>query len=144
MSSLPETASAESFISTSLEYLFQECPQAYFQISELLAGREAGLHIGAEHVRLRFERGQILLVASPESGPAPIRLITDWETILDMADARLTLTEAALAGRLDLFGQPAELARFYEVLLTYLRGAVRCPSFPHLLDHLRQVKGQPG
>ena len=141
MNFLPETASAESFIRASLDVLQQECPLAYSRLCELLAGRQAELHIGAEQVRLSFLPEQILFISSPESDPAAIRLITDWGTILDMADARLTLTGAALSGRLDLFGQAAELARFYEVLLTYLRGAVRCHSFPHLLDHLRAVKG---
>jgi len=136
LNSWPETASATAFIPLSLEILQQECPAAYQELCARLAGRKVRLEIGQEEVVLAFTR-EAAMVISGEEGGAATSLTTGWETILELLDGRLAFMDAVLEGRLDLIGEAGELARFYGGLQTYLRGAVRSPSFPGLLDRLR-------
>jgi hypothetical protein len=137
LNSWPESASAADFIWTSLGALRRECPPAYRLMCEQMAGRDLLVEIDGGAVGLRFHTGQVEPLAWDEQKPPALRLRTSWRTILDLADARQTLVEAAMQGSLDLRGPPAELAVLYEGMLTYLRGAVRCPSFPGLLEAAR-------
>jgi hypothetical protein len=147
LSSLPDpisagAPSASEFIGASIELLEKECPQAYTLLCSQMAGRQAWFSIGGDPVRLAFIPDRILLQPPEGDGDLSVRLITDWATVLDLADAKLTLVDAVLSSRLDLLAEAKELALFYAATLTYLRGAVRCPSFPALLDRLRLAHPQ--
>jgi hypothetical protein len=142
LNSLPDPVgvdapNASDFIGASLELLKKECPQAYDLLCSQMAGRQAWFSIDGDPVRLAFSPERILLQPPEGDGDLSVRLITDWATVLDLADAKLTLIDAVLSCRLDLHAEANELALFYAASLTYLRGAVRCPSFPALLDRLR-------
>ncbi len=134
----PERASAAAFIGASLEILQQECRPAYRELCVRLAGRSVRLKIEDETVTLAFTRESARLEAAGED-EAGIRLTTGWDAVLDLVDGRLAFIDAVLTGRLDLCGEAGELAVFYTGLQTYLRGAVRSPSFRSLLDRLRLV-----
>lgn len=124
------------FIAKSLSVLRDECPEAYFLMCALLAPCEVLLRIDGEPVSLAFDAAGVHLLPAP--GRPRVELATTRATILDVLDARQTLHEAVVADAILLKGAPSDLAACHDALLTYVRGAVRCPSFPVLLDEFRQ------
>lgn len=139
MSILPDTTSASDFIQTSLHLLAAECAEAYTALCLQMSGRPLELWIGSEGMLLDFQADLADVLPLPDGSRFELRLLTDWQTVLDMADAKLTIYTAVLSGRLELFGGVNELSRLYAALQTYLRGAVRCVSFPNLLDEVRKT-----
>jgi hypothetical protein len=132
-----DDSSIARFIGTSLETLRYEFPTAYLLLGTQLASCSLLLVIDGEPVALTFDPGGAHL--RPQLYNPTIQLHTSRQTILDVIDANLTLHEAVLADAILLQGDIADLAAFHEGLLTYVRGVVRCPSFPALLDRFRYV-----
>jgi hypothetical protein len=136
---LPEVRSARDFVVNSLDILQQECPQAYALLYQQLAGKTLLLEIGQERMHLVLKSGQIAVRAVDKTRQPAAALYAGWGTILDLADARLTLSEAILNEDVNIVGEVNELARLYEAILLYIRGGMRCPSFPLLLDDFRKA-----
>ena len=135
MSSSPDESSILRFIELSLETLRGEFPAAYLLLCSQLAPRTVRMMIDGEEISLAFDpRGAHLRRDAPHP---TIELQTARQTILSVLDAHLTLHEAILADAILLRGDLEDLAALHEGLLTYVRGAVRCPSFPPLLDRFR-------
>lgn len=129
--------SVAEFIGTSLAILSRECPTAYLQMCALLMPRKVLLSIDGETVTLAFDQDRVHML--PQSRSPTIMLHTTRQTILDVIDYRMTLSEAVLVDAILLQGDVEDLALFHEGLLTYVCGAVRCPSFPSLLDRFQQA-----
>jgi hypothetical protein len=140
LSSSRDDWSFATFIGASLETLSNEFSTAYHLLYTQLASRSVLLVIDDEAVVLAFDREGAHVL--PELGNPTIRLQTSRQTILDVIDARLTLLEAVLEDSIVLQGDTESLAAFHEGLLTYIQGAIRCPSFPALLDHFRYASTQ--
>jgi hypothetical protein len=130
------------FFQVSLQALRQECPEAYQGICGLLAGKDLLVVLDGEPaVRLQFFAHEIALHQVQEPFTADwLRLHTSWQTILDLVDARLSLLEAVYQGQLDFRGEATRLIVLYEAMLLYLRGGLRSPTFPRLLDEVRRTK----
>ncbi len=127
--------SISGFIELSFEILRDEFPTAYHLLCSQLAPRTVQMFINDEVVILAFDAGFAHLrqdVRTPT-----LELHTTRQTILDVIDAHLAPHEAILADAILLRGAIEDLAAFYDGLLTYVHGAVRCPSFPALLDRFR-------
>lgn len=139
LNSLPDTPSAGQFVRTSLDILQVECPPAYDRLCQQLAGQNARLQIEGEPMDLIFQDDQASVLAPSDDLTPDTHLETSWQTVLDLADARMSLDQAVLSNCIAVKGEVATVARFYEGLHIYLSGAVRCPSFPLLLEHFRQV-----
>ncbi len=129
--------STTRFVTRSLQILQREMPVAYYLLCGMLAPRELLLVIDGEQIALSFTLADARVLPAP--GQPVITLQTDRLTILDVIDARLTLKEAVTNDAIVLQGAVDELALFHEALLTYIRGGVRCPSFPHQLALFRQA-----
>jgi hypothetical protein len=130
-------ADTSAFIETSLITLRREYPAAYFLLCRQLVSLEVHLLIEDESIPLRFAPDQAILLPAPEQPDAELR--TTRQTILDVIDARLTLDEAIMSDAIHLQGEVEVLRRFHDALITYVSGAVRCPSFPELLTRFRQA-----
>jgi|GEM_PF-2128185 hypothetical protein len=139
LNSLPDTPSAGQFIRTSLDILQVECPPAYDLLCQQLAGQSVRLQIGGEALDLIVRDDQASVFAPSDNLMPDTHLETSWQTVLDLADARMSLDQAVLSNAVAVKGEVATVAQFYEGLHLYLSGAVRCPSFPLLLEHFRQV-----
>ena len=100
-----------------------------------LAPRQVRLVIGGESVTISFDPSGAHVL--PEAKEPTTELATSRQTILDVLDARLTLADAVLSDAIMLRGHVDDLTVFHDGLMTYVRGAVRCPSFPQLLDCFR-------
>ena len=123
------------YIGASLVALRQECPTAYFLMCSQLAPRRVRLMIDGESVTLAFDPSGAHVLPVAQNPTA--ELVTSRRTILDVLDARLTLAEAVLSDAIVLKGCVDDLTAFHDGLMTYVRGAVRCPTFPRLLDRFR-------
>lgn len=139
LNSSHDEKSGAHFIGTSLELMQNECPPAFTRLCRQMVGRKVVLEIAGEQIYLVFERDRVLL-DKPAKADKAVQLRTNWRVILALIDAEMTMVDAILSGEFDLYGESSELALFYDATMTYFRGAVRCPSFPALLDRLRLVK----
>jgi hypothetical protein len=143
LNSLPDTPSAGEFVGISLDILQVECPPAYDRLCRQLAGQNVRLQIEDEPIDLVFREDQVSIF-SPSDDLAPdTSLKTSWQTVLDLADGKMSLDQAVLSNAVAVKGEVATVAHFYDGLHTYLSGAVRCPSFPLLLEHFRRVYDTP-
>jgi hypothetical protein len=136
LSSLPEDDSFEGFLRTSLHLMQRECPPAYQSLCRLLASRQVAITVDQEQVALAFTAESADLLPLADAQPA-IRLQMGRETILDLTDGKFTLQEAILDGVVSVHGDLKELVLFHEGWLAYMRGAIRCPSLPDLLERYR-------
>jgi hypothetical protein len=120
------------FIGESLTVLQQECNPAYVALCQTLSPRQLELVIDGETVLVAFFPDQILLPARLEK---PVLWVqTSRQTILDLIYARQTLSQAVTHDTLSLRGAVNDVVAFYEGFLLYVKGAVRCPTFPLLLE----------
>jgi hypothetical protein len=135
LSSSHNDSSFARFIVSSLETLSNEFSTAYQLLCTQLASRSVLLVIDSETVALAFDHSGAYLVSELHS--PMVQLHASRRTLLDVIDARLTLYEAVLADSIMLEGSIDDLAVFHDGLVTYIQGAIRCPSFPALLDQFR-------
>lgn len=119
----------------SLDILAREHPQAHAALARRLAGLAAALRIDGERVILQVEAG--VPVISTGAAEVEVELRATRRALLRLLDGEASLLDAVRDGSVALSGGIGALARFHDALLDYLRGAVRCPSFPPLLDDLR-------
>lgn len=131
-----EENSLAGFIGTSFKILSDEFPAAYFLMSASLNPRRVLLHIDGETVALAFDLRGAQIAAS--SSAPEVEIDSTKQTILDVIDARLTLNDAVWNDAIRVKGKVEDVAICHEALLTYVRGAVRCPSFPLLLEQFRR------
>jgi hypothetical protein len=124
-----------TFLTHSMALLGAEKPEVAARLGALLCDREARVQVDAERLGIVFPAGVFHLV---EDVAQPfIELRSSRRTILDVVDGRLTLEDAVWGEHLWLRGHLDDLVRFHDALVLYLQGAVRCPSFPWLLDRYR-------
>ena len=141
MSSSHNDSSFARFIGSSLETLRNELSTAYHLLCTQLASRSVLLVIDGETVALAFNDSEASVLA--ELHNPTVQLHASRRTLLDVIDARLTLYEAVLSDSIVLEGNADDLVAFHDGLLTYVQGAIRCPSFPALLDHFRYASTSP-
>lgn len=134
---MSQRASFASFLRTSLQALEQECPQAHRQMCARLCGREIEIRVDEELVAVQF--GTEAVVLSRRSKKPCVTVTSTRTAILELVDARVSLTKAILSEALDLRGAPSDLSAFFDSFEAYLRGAVRAPSFPDILSAYRNA-----
>jgi hypothetical protein len=126
------------FLRESFDALRRELPEVHGVMCGCLAEREVELRVGEEIVSLAFTATDVELRPSCGAPAAAVR--TSRAGILDLIDARSTLLDSVLAGRLELAGTLDELARFHDGLMAYLHGAMRAPSFRSILRRFRDAE----
>lgn len=127
--------SLRSFLDRSLTILAREAPDSYRRLCTMLAGRRLRVTGDNEEFGLDFHDRSVATTAA--RGDEAIVAGIDRRTIVAMIDGHLTIDEAL---RLDRFGVRAAVTdalTAFDGIEIYLRGAVRCPSFPGLLDDFR-------
>jgi hypothetical protein len=100
-----------------------------------LGTREVLIEVDGERTAVTSTKSAARVEAAPRAPVVECR--TTRSAILDMVDARMTLVDAVLSERVWLCGGVEDLLAFHDGLMTYLGGAVRCPSFPWLLREFR-------
>lgn len=126
------------FVKTAMALLRDEYPRAYYLICAEIAGRTISIECDNQTV---FLDGTALEVLFPDRIESPgVRAQTSRQTILDAIDARVTVEEAIRDGRLFISGPKDDVVRCHSALLMFVRGAVRSPSFPALMQEFRRFR----
>ena len=84
---------------------------------------------------LDFENGIVTSVLP--DGTEHLDLRVDRRSLLALVDGELSLEDALRQDGLELRGDLRHVIDFFDGLLIYLRGGIRCPSFPQLLADFR-------
>jgi hypothetical protein len=127
-----------SFLSESLEILAREMPRTYARLCATLDGRCVAIEVDAPPVFVSFG-ASTCEVSPPDETTPTVEAALSKQTVLALIDGRDSLENAVWSDRFLLRAPVDELERFLEGLLLYLRGAVRCPSLPALLDRYRSA-----
>ena len=118
--------------------LSEECPGAFHELCDRLDSAKIRLCIDGDSVSPSFAAHGFELVAAHAS--PEVDLESSREAILAVLDGRLTLEDAVWQDRVVLMGSLDALARFHEGFVLCVGGAVRCPSFPRLLERYRGAR----
>ena len=143
MSASPESIRFAACLRLSLDTLRLECPQAYERVCDCLAPLTVALSLEGGPVTLAFHPGFIRIApagarkAERPGVEADVQASTSRSTIIDLLEARSTIEDAIVSDAILLRGRVDDLARFYDALLDYVCGAIRCPSFPAILAGYR-------
>ena len=132
-----EPPDLRAFLDRSFEVLAREAPDASSRLGRALAG----LHLCVIDGDRRFAVRQVgsRLVSDAISGDEPVITSIDRATILALVDGVLSLEDAVRQDRLLVRASPPHCARVFDALAIYVRGAIRCPSFPALLVDFRSI-----
>jgi hypothetical protein len=128
-------ATLKGALADSLEALQVEVPAAYRAMCRAFASSELLLHIDGAGIALAFSEEGHQFPAS--SRHACIEIRTSEATLLAILDGELQLLNALLSEDLLVLASVEDLLRCEEGFLNYLRGAVRSPSFPRILERRR-------
>jgi hypothetical protein len=137
--SIPDACVA-GLLDESLEVLQREQPASYARLCEALATLRIEIGVDGEWMIAGFESGSHRVAAqsaAAQTAPASARFRASRGAVLDVLDGRISLAEAVLAGRLEAYAPLARLLELHDALVLYVNAAVRCPSFPALLDRFR-------
>jgi hypothetical protein len=118
-------------------------PAALTRLRAIVAERRARITLDAETVLVRFgARG--LSVRTAKRGAADGSGRTDRATTLDLLDGYVEVTEAVLAGRLELTGSIEDVSRMGQAIELLLDVAARTPALQALADDYRRDPCRPG
>jgi hypothetical protein len=108
----------------SLDVLAAEHPDAHAAMTARLAGLTIAITIDDRSTTLTY----------PPLGGHRVELATTSRAIAALLGGTESILDAVLADRVFVRAAPEHLERVHDAMSLYLRGAVRCPSFPELLD----------
>jgi hypothetical protein len=126
------------FLARSLAILERERPRHYAALCAAMRDRVALFRVDGPPVLVSFGEGRATVDPVITRAPVGIESALSKQTILDLLDGELSLEEAVLSDRFFVRAPVSELHVFFQALLHYLRGAVRCPSLPTLLAAYRR------
>jgi hypothetical protein len=112
-----------------------------------VGGRRARIRLDAEAVDVGFDLDERLRVEEP-GGEVDGEGATDRNTVLDMLDGYIEVTDAILEGRLAVSGETEDVARMFVALEILLDGSTRIPPLQQLArdfrdDPCRPARGAP-
>ena len=126
-----------TFLDRSFEVLACEAPGASSRLGHALADLDLCVIDGDRRFAVRHDATR--LVSGALRGDEPVVTRVDRSTILALVDGVLTLEDAVRQDRLFVRASPPLAARVFDALSIYVRGAIRCPSFPALLADFRST-----
>ncbi|MFP2929920.1 NAD(P)-binding protein [Pyxidicoccus sp. 3LG] len=128
-------------LAESLVALAREQPRQHARLCEQLQDRTVEVRVEAEHFLLRFapEGARVERAGAPSEA----RVLMGRRALGDVLAARLSLAEAVLTDAVEVVGPLDTLMALHEGLVTYVHGAVRCPSFPSLLARCARCAARP-
>jgi hypothetical protein len=124
-----------TFLERSFVVLAHEAPGAYARLHRSFARIALCVVDGDRRFAVRCDPDRIM--TDLVRGDEDIVTAIDSPTILALVDGELTFEQALRQDRLFVLGAVGQAASAFEALSIYLRGAIRCPSFPALLASFR-------
>ncbi len=123
------------WVDRGLRTLLAELPWAHARMAAALGVREVTITVDGEVTAVQSDGARVWLRDEPVA-PA-VTLTTTRREIVALVDAERSLVTSVVLGQTVLRGRVADLAAFHDGLLEFLRGAVRSPSFPWMMDAFR-------
>jgi len=124
-------AGFQIFLSRSLRILESEANLAYGAVAHRLSGRRVGIAVDGERLSVSSTNAQLLVERS--LAPVVAEARASRYVLKRLLVGERELIDAVCADEVSLQGELEDLIAFYEALLLYFLGAVRCPSFPEVL-----------
>ncbi len=124
-------SSFQVFLSRSLRVLASEADSAYRAVMLRLGGRRVAIAVDGERLSVASLNGRLSVERS--LGPVAAEARASRLALKRVLSGERDLMDAICADEISLQGELEDLVAFYEALLLYFLGAVRCPSFPKLL-----------
>jgi hypothetical protein len=121
-----------SFLSASLDVLRSEAPGSYRCIYEKLDGRTVAIEVDGERLSITPRWDRLVPCVSTEN--VAVRASSTRAALVRLLEGELDLTRAILDDDVVLIGALDDLTAFYDGLIAYFMGAIRCPTFPKLLS----------
>ncbi|MFN0103826.1 MAG: hypothetical protein ACKV2U_17300 [Bryobacteraceae bacterium] len=118
--------------------LRRSAPSAYGRLIQVAGERRARIGLDDERVVTGFQGGE--LVFPPLDTPVDGEGSTDRETVLDLLDGRLEVTEAVLLGRIDACGKSEDVDRFLIAIEVLLDEVAHVPATRALSERFRAEK----
>jgi hypothetical protein len=130
-----------SFLKRSLDALEREAPHVYRVLCQRLDGLCLRLVVDGAPIWLSAADDRLMTATSGlEQPPAIISSRTCIEALIE---ARLSLLDALLADDVVMLASTDDLPKLHDAWLLYVAGAVRCRSFPALLDDFLHAPTEP-
>lgn len=123
------------WVDRGLRALQAELPWAYARMASALGAREVAITVDGEAAVVESDGVTVRLRDEPRAPSVTLR--TSRREIVALAEAERSLVDSVLLGETVLRGRVEDLSAFHDGLLEFLRGAVRSPSFPALMDAFR-------
>lgn len=138
----PPRASTAAALERSLALLAHERPTNAARFVRAMTGLRARVHVDDEDFVVIGD-GRAVRVLRDEAAPrvdVDVELRVRRSALLEVLDARRSLAQALRDGGLEVHGPLETIFRLRAALLAYVHGAVRCRSFPALLERYRQMQ----
>ncbi len=124
------------WVDRGLRTLRSELPWAHARMAAALGAREVTITVDGEVTSVQSDGARVWLRDDP--GTPAVTLATSRREIVALVDAERSLVTSVVLGETVLRGRVADLAAFHDGLVEFLRGAVRSPSFPWMMDAFRR------
>jgi hypothetical protein len=121
------------YLSLALDAIEKETPVAYRLVAGALRDRPVAIGIGDEHATLSMASGGHHLSVDG-GGACAVELRLTEAVVGRLLEGRCTLVDVVVGGELVLRGSADDLAALHDALLGFIKGAVRSPSTPRLLE----------
>jgi hypothetical protein len=118
--------------------LAREVPEAFARMCARLEGKAVWIEVDEERFVVEV-RGGSALVRGGEAADRDASIATSKRAICDIIDARTSLADAVLADEVQAVAPLPRLVEVLGGLSVYIHGAVRCRSFPSLLERFRAL-----
>lgn len=130
--------SVAALLAESFRVLGVEAPAAYADLRQTLSARTIRIELDTEAMEVKLVDGELGVVR--ERGETHEALVgVGVTTILDVLEARASLRDAVLDGRLRVVASLAQVEALHDALSSYTHAAVRCPSFPGLFARFKSL-----
>ncbi|WP_437899293.1 sterol-binding-like protein [Sorangium sp. So ce124] len=130
-----------ALLDESLATLARELPEAHARMCARLAGRTVRIEVDGEIFAAVFEgaAARVRRLGAEDDAGADASITASRRAIRDVLEARRSLADAVLADEVEAVAPIDSLVEVLSGLSTYVHGAVRCPSFPRLLERFQAL-----
>lgn len=134
-------SSVAGLLAESFAMLRDELPAAYERMCSRLSERAMEIRVDDERFLVQIGAGgaRVRALGAEEDARKDASITTSTRAIQDVIEARRSLVEAVLTDEVQAVAPLDSLVEVLSGLTVYVHGAVRCPSFPRLLERFRAL-----
>jgi hypothetical protein len=131
-----ETRTLGQYVSELIARLGWDDPAALVRMRTVVGDFRGKIGLDDEAIGIHFGAAGLELFA-PAEGNTDGSGVTDRETVLDLLDGRIEVTEALLDGRIEVVGPDEAVTRMLAAIEILLAGSAHIPSLQQLASDFR-------